>query len=58
MQPRETCMRARDGRRQQVWRRLSDKERQRRLREWRRLQRQQIEREVLHLRTHLDRPAV
>lgn len=46
-------MRTRDQRRQQVWRNLSDKERQRRLREWRRVQRAQIEREALRLETHL-----
>ena len=46
-------MRTRDDRRQQVWRKLSDKERQRRLREWRRLQRVQIEREALRLHAHL-----
>ena len=46
-------MRTRDDRRQQVWRRLSDKERQRRLREWRRLQCAQIEREALRLQLHL-----
>jgi hypothetical protein len=46
-------MRPRDIRRQQTWRKLSDKERQRRLREWRRMQRARIEREVLRLDAHL-----
>ena len=50
-------MRDRDDRRQQVFQRLSEKERQRRLREWRRVQRQQIEREVLRLDAHVGRPA-